>query len=69
MKALFCTFGTTVRLRDTFFQFCNLFAVRVSLELRDLKSEGEFCGPVLVIRSGLGHRRCPRLAACTKVSL
>lgn len=67
METLFGTFGTTVCLSKAFFKFCDLIAVGVALKLGDLESDGQFEGPLFVIRSDPGHWRCPSFAAPRKV--
>jgi hypothetical protein len=59
MEALLSAFGTMVGGRQTQFQLCDLITVRVTLKLGDLKSDGEFKGPLSVVRSCLGHERRP----------
>jgi hypothetical protein len=55
MEALLSAFGTMVSGRQTQFELCDLITVRVTLKLGDLESDGEFKGPLSVVRSCLGH--------------
>ena len=68
MEALLSAFGTMVGSRQTQFELCDLITVRVTLKLGDLKGDGEFKGPLSVVRSGLGHKRRPLWSRVLKLS-
>jgi len=68
METLLSAFGTMVGSRQTQFELCDLITVRVTLKLGDLKGDGEFKGPLSVVRSGLGHKHRPLWSRVLKLS-